>query len=162
MIISLETATTIANAYKPKSKGWRRPWRDQIPKYDDLKCPRPTGLTFKLHCTVPVMKIWLCSPLPPLLWVFIGACLYVIKTLHIFMTSGKSESNECLKMLAPKGVQKFCRIAGFGLIYCDSKCPLSYIYSYIYFLYIFGGKAGAQQLRCPLPRTKDCQWISVG
>ena len=43
-------------------------------------------------------------------------------------------------MLAPKGVQKFCRIAGFGLIYCDSKCPLSYIYEcnciYIFFTYL--------------------------
>ena len=70
------------------------------------------------------------------------------------MTSGKNDSKECLKILAPKGVQKFCRIAGFGLIYCDSKCPLSYIYLYIYFLYIFGGKAGAQQLRCPFAQDQ--------
>ena len=45
-------------------KGWRRPWRDQIPKYDDLKCPRPTGLTFKLHCRVPVRYV-VCGYVAP-------------------------------------------------------------------------------------------------
>ena len=52
------------------------------------------------------------------------------------MTSGKSDSKECLKMLAPKGVHKFYKIAGLSLICCDAICPLLNTYNYI-----FGGKA---------------------
>ena len=57
-------------------------------------------------------------------------------------------------MLAPIGVQKFCRIAGFSLINCDAMCPLLNTYNYI-----FGGEAVTQELRCPRPEIAK---ISVG
>ena len=70
------------------------------------------------------------------------------------MTSGKSDSKGCLKMLASKGGHKFCRIAGFSLINCDAMCPLLNTYNYI-----FGGEAVTQELRCPRPEIAK---ISVG
>ena len=57
-------------------------------------------------------------------------------------------------MLAPKGMHKFWRIAGFSLIYCDAMCPLLNTYNYI-----FGGEAVPQKLRCPRPEIAK---ISVG